>query len=89
MIINYDRLLDLFIEEIIPPSYENVKLGNIVFRATILENNNLSTIYIGFNNEIINPLYHGEISIINNYFIKDNKIDPNKCLFISSHEPCS
>ena len=48
-----------------------------------------STIAIGTNNEIINPLYHGEISSIIIFLVIKLTINPRDCLFISSHEPCS
>ena len=32
---------------------------------------------------------HGEISTINNFFEKNNKIEPKECIFICTHEPCS
>ena len=41
------------------------------------------------NNELINPLFHGEISTINNFFKIKKNINPKNCIFISSHEPCS
>ena len=39
----------------------------------------------------MNPLYHGEISTINEYFNSNlnNKIQPSDCVFLSTHEPCS
>ena len=89
MNINYSRLLDLILNEIIPLTYKNVSKGNKIFGGAIINKVDLSTICIGVNNEIINPLLHGEISTINNFFEKNKKIEPKECIFISTHEPCS
>ena len=89
MNINYSRLLDLILNEIIPLTYKNVAKGNKIFGGGIISKVDLSTICIGLNNEIKNPLLHGEISTINNFFEKNKKIDPKECIFVSTHEPCS
>jgi tRNA(Arg) A34 adenosine deaminase TadA len=89
MNINYSRLLDLILKEIIPLTYKNVEKGNKVFGGAIVSKVDLTTICIGVNNEIINPLLHGEISTINNFFKKNKKINPIDCIFVSTHEPCS
>jgi len=88
MNINYSRILDLILNEIIPLTYTNVLKGNKIFGGAIISKHDLSTICIGVNNEIENPLLHGEISTINNFFEK-KKIEPKECFFISTHEPCS
>ena len=89
MKINYSKLLNVILNEIIPETYINVKKGNKLFGAAIIKKTDLSTICIGVNNEIVNPLFHGEISTINNFFTLNYKIDPKECIFITTHEPCS
>ena len=88
MNINYSRILDLILNEIIPLTYTNVSKGNKIFGGAIISKHDLSTICIGANNEIKNPLLHGEISTINNFFEK-KKIESKECFFISTHQPCS
>ena len=87
----YNILISKILNEIIPATKISVSKGNKVFGAAILNKNDLSTVIIGTNNEIINPLYHGEISTINEYFNSNlnNKIKPSDCIFLSTHEPCS
>ena len=53
-----------------------------------LSKSDLSLISIGTNQEIKNPLFHGEISAIINFFEK-NSNNPKDYYFISSHQPCS
>ena len=64
----YNILILKILNEIIPATKISISKGNKIFGAAILNKNDLSTIIIGTNNEIINPLYHGEISAINEYF---------------------
>jgi tRNA(Arg) A34 adenosine deaminase TadA len=87
----YNSLLLKIINEIIPATYLSTKKGNKIFGAAILKKSDLSTIVIGTNNEIANPLYHGEISTIFNYYDTEysKKIKTSECIFLSSHEPCS
>ena len=87
----YNILISKILNEIIPATKISVSKGNKIFGAAILNKNDLSTVIIGTNNEIINPLYHGEISTINEYFNSNlnNEIQPSDCIFLSTHEPCS
>tara|TARA_Y100000590_G_scaffold152589_1_gene175179 strand:- start:437 stop:1018 length:582 start_codon:yes stop_codon:yes gene_type:complete len=86
---NLDLILDKILHELIPLTNKSVKKGNKIFGAIILNKKDYSTITIDTNNEIKNPIFHGEISTINNFFSKKLSIDPKNCFFISSHEPCS
>ena len=87
-IINYNSLLDIFIDTLIPQTKMAVQKGNKIFGAFIIKKSDLSLVISGTNNEINNPLYHGEISALFNFF-KSKKLNPKDYYFISSHEPCS
>ena len=89
MFLNYNLILDKILLDLLPLTKNEVNKGNKIFGSVILNKGNYSTIAVGTNNEIINPLYHGEISSINNFFSNKITINPRDCLFISSHEPCS
>ena len=89
MIINYDLILDVFINSLMPLTKKSVENGNKIFGAAIIKKSDYSVEIIGTNNENTNPIFHGEISTINNFFNKKDIEKPNKYLFISSHEPCS
>ena len=84
----FNRILDIFINDLIPQTRLAVKKGNKVFGAFIIKKSDLSLLITGTNNEIVNPLYHGEISALFNFF-GSKKLNPNDYYFISSHEPCS
>ena len=89
MKINYEQILDVFINSIIPLTQKSVESGNKIFGAAIIKKNDYSIEVIGTNNENKNPLFHGEITTINNFYNKKNIQKPSEYLFISSHEPCS
>ena len=83
-----NRILEVIKEEIIPETVSNVKKGNKVFGGAILKKSDLSTVVIGTNKEILNPLFHGEISTLNNYFELSKSYSIKDLLFVSTHEPC-
>ncbi len=87
----YNVLLLKILKEIIPATKLSIKKGNKIFGAAILSKKDLSTLIIGTNNEILNPLYHGEISAINSFYSSNicNTINTKDCIFLSTHEPCS
>lgn len=85
---NYNSILDIIIDTLIPQTKIAVQKGNKIFGAFIIKKSDLSLVITGTNNEINNPLYHGEISALFNFF-KSKKLNPKDYYFISSHEPCS
>ena len=84
----YNKILDIFLNNLIPETKISVSKGNKIFGAFVLNKTDLSLVVTGVNNEIENPIYHGEISTIINFF-KLKNLNPKDYLFISSHEPCS
>ena len=87
----YYHLINVILKEIIPETKIAISKGNKIFGAAILNKKDLTTVCVGTNNEIYNPLLHGEISVLNNFYeISSNKRPLSKdCLFLSTHEPCS
>lgn len=86
-----DRFLDIFKNDVLPLTYEGVDLGNKIFGAAIIKKDDYSLVVAGSNNEIKNPLWHGEIHALKKFYELDKKMRPNEknCIFLSSHEPCS
>ena len=84
----YNKILDIFLNNLIPETKISVSKGNKIFGAFVLNKIDLNLVVTGVNNEIENPIYHGEISTIINFF-KLRNLNPKDYLFISSHEPCS
>lgn len=87
-----DRLLTVIEEDIVPKTRSGVAQGNKVFGAAILKKSDLSLIVAETNNEIENPLWHGEMHALKKLYeteARSNFIDPKDCIFLSTHEPCS
>ncbi len=85
------RILEVMENDIIPKTRIGVEAGNKIFGAAILKKLDLSLVIAGTNDEVSNPLFHGEISTLNDFYKlpKANRPDTKDCLFLSTHEPCS
>lgn len=85
------RLLDVIEHDIVPMTAEGVTLGNKLFGAAILLKSDLSLVIAETNNEIENPLWHGEMHAIKKLYERERASipDPKDCIFIATHEPCS
>jgi tRNA(Arg) A34 adenosine deaminase TadA len=86
-----DRLLAVIENDIVPLTREGVKIGNKVFGAAILRKDDLSLVIAGTNNEIENPLWHGEVHTLKQFheMAPAARPAPADCLFLATHEPCS
>ena len=87
-LLKYNSILDIFLKYLIPETELSVKKGNKIFGAFVIKKSDFKLTVTGTNNEIVNPLFHGEISTIFNFF-KLNNLNTKDYIFISSHEPCS
>ena len=87
----YNILVNTILENIIPQTRIAISKGNKIFGAAILKKSNYSLVSVGINNEINNPLWHGEISALNHFYEIPLKNRPHTrdCIFLSTHEPCS
>ena len=61
-----DKFLDVFKTNILPLTSKGVGYGNKIFGAAIIKKEDYSLIVAGTNNEIENPMWHGEISTLKN-----------------------
>jgi tRNA(Arg) A34 adenosine deaminase TadA len=86
-----DRLLDTLELDIVPRTRDGVERGNKVFGAAILAKVDLELVVAATNRETENPLWHGEVSCLNEYWALPHadRPDPLDCVFLSTHEPCS
>jgi tRNA(Arg) A34 adenosine deaminase TadA len=70
---------------------KEVRRGNKIFGAAILRKSDLSLVIAETNNEIENPLWHGEMHAIKKLYERDRASlpPPKDCIFLATHEPCS
>jgi tRNA(Arg) A34 adenosine deaminase TadA len=86
-----DRLLDVIEEDIVPKTAEGVKRGNKLFGAAILRKSDRSVVIAETNNEVENPLWHGEVHCLKRFYEmpKAERVDTGDAIFLATHEPCS
>lgn len=85
-----DRALSVIENEQVPLTKEGLKNGSKLFGAMILSKSNLSTVVVATNTESNNPLLHGEITAINQFYgiPKQQRPAARDCIFVATHEPC-
>lgn len=86
-----DRLLDVIETDIVPKTKEGVAKGNKLFGAAILRKSDHSVVIAETNNEIENPLWHGEVHALKRFYElpRADRPDTADCIFLATHEPCS
>nr|WP_272211209.1 nucleoside deaminase [Marinicella sp. W31]MDC2877097.1 nucleoside deaminase [Marinicella sp. W31] len=83
------RLLNVIENDILPLTTQGVKTGNKVFGAAILRKSDLSLVIAGTNDETSNPLWHGEVHTLKQFYEMPDTPDTKELLFLSTHEPCT
>jgi tRNA(Arg) A34 adenosine deaminase TadA len=82
------RLLDVIEFDILPMTERGVAAGNKIFGAALLLKSDLSVYLAGTNAETDNPLLHGEISTLNQFYELPNRPSTRELIFLTTHEPC-
>ncbi|MCV7178805.1 deaminase [Mycolicibacterium sphagni] len=83
------RLLNVIDDDILPLTERGVFAGNKVFGAAILRKSDLSLVMAGANGEIENPLWHGEIHTLKQFYELSQRPASSELVFLSTHEPCT
>lgn len=83
------RLLDVIEHDILPLTAKGVAAGNKVFGAALLRKSDLSLVIAETNNELENPLWHGEIHTLKRFYEMSGRPATSELIFLSTHEPCS
>ncbi|RDJ12930.1 nucleoside deaminase [Rhizobium grahamii] len=83
------RLLNVMEQDILPTTERGVAAGNKVFGAAILRKSDLSLVIAETNNELENPLWHGEVHTLKRFYELDEKPATKDLIFLSTHEPCT
>ena len=86
-----EKILNIFLNEVLPLTKKGVANGSKIFGAAIIKKENFSLVIAETNNEIENPLWHGEMHALKKFYELDVNARPKEkdCIFLSSHEPCS
>ncbi len=86
-----ERLLEVIELDILPLTKSGVAAGNKIFGAALLRKESLETFLAETNNEMENPLWHGEMHALKRFYEIPASQRPNTSdlIFLSTHEPCS
>jgi len=86
-----ERLLEVIEHDILPLTKSGVAAGNKIFGAALLRKKSLETFLAETNNEIENPLWHGEMHVLKRFYEipADQRPNTSDLIFLSTHEPCS
>ncbi|MGU3653019.1 nucleoside deaminase [Mycolicibacterium sp. A43C] len=83
------RLLDVIESDVLPLTSAGVAAGNKVFGAAIVRKSDLSLVVAGTNAELTNPLWHGEVHTLNQFYELPDRPPTKDLVFVSTHEPCT
>ena len=83
------RLLDVIYCDILPLTERGVAEGNKIFGAAILRKSDLALVIAGTNGETVNPLWHGEVRTLNEFYDLPDRPDTRDLIFLATHEPCT
>ncbi|GAB7070263.1 nucleoside deaminase [Mycobacterium hodleri] len=83
------RLLAVVDDDILPLTERGVDAGNKVFGAAILRKSDLSLVVAGTNDETDNPLLHGEVNTLNQFYRLTDRPPTSDLVFLTTHEPCT
>ncbi|MDY6997878.1 MAG: nucleoside deaminase [Actinomycetota bacterium] len=83
------RLLDVIDHDILPLTERGVAAGNKVFGAALLAKSDLTVVVAGTNDETDNPLWHGEVNTLRQFYEMPDRPSTADLLFLTTHEPCT
>ncbi|GAB3233937.1 nucleoside deaminase [Mycolicibacterium hippocampi] len=83
------RLLDVIEHDVLPLTERAVADGNKVFGAALLHKSDLSLVIAGTNDETDNPLWHGEINTLRQFYELPARPSTRDLVFLTTHEPCT
>lgn len=82
------KMLEVIRDEILPLTESEVQRGNHVFGGAILRSDTLTSVMVGSNNRVENPLFHGEIDALNRFFKLPVRPATEELIFLATHDPC-
>ena len=71
MITNYERILDIILDDLIPLTKISINEGNKIFGGFIVKKSDLSLVCLGTNQEIKNPLFQEKFQLFLIYLKKN------------------
>lgn len=85
------RFLNVIEQDVLPLTRLGVAAGNKIFGAALVLKSDLSLVLAETNNELENPLWHGEMHLLKRFheLPANRRPKAQDMYFVSTHEPCS
>ncbi len=71
-----EKILNIFLKKVLPLTEKGVARGSKIFGAAIIKKDDLSVVIAETNNEIENPLWHGEMHTLKKFYELDANTSP-------------
>ncbi|MDR1943476.1 MAG: nucleoside deaminase [Synergistaceae bacterium] len=81
-------LLEIIRDEILPLTESESTRGNLPSGSALLRADTLTSVMVGADNRVVNPLFHGDIDAINRFFKLPVRPKTNELIFLATHDPC-
>lgn len=82
-------ILEVIRDEVLPLTESQVTYGNHIFGGAIMRADTMTSVMVGSNNRIENPLFHGEIDTLNRFFKLPVRPKSEDLIFVATHDPCA
>lgn len=81
-------ILEVIRDEVLPLTEAEVARGNHLFGGAILRADTMTSVMVGSNNRVENPLFHGEVDTLNRFFKLPVRPASRDLIFVATHDPC-
>ncbi|MDR0648947.1 MAG: nucleoside deaminase [Synergistaceae bacterium] len=81
-------LLEVIRDEILPLAESEAARGNAPCGSAILRADTLTSVMVGADNRLTNPLFHGDIDAINRFYKLPVHPPAEELIFLATHDPC-
>jgi tRNA(Arg) A34 adenosine deaminase TadA len=81
-------MLEIIRDEILPLAESESARGNDPSGGAILRADTITSVMVGADNRVTNPLFHGDIDAINRFFKLPVHPPAQELIFLATHDPC-
>ncbi|GHV54053.1 hypothetical protein FACS1894216_13260 [Synergistales bacterium] len=88
---NFDKLkamLEIMRDEVLPLAESVASVGNDLSGGAVIRRDTLTSVIVGADDQVENPVFHGEIDVINRFFKLPVHPPAEDLLLVVTHEPC-
>jgi tRNA(Arg) A34 adenosine deaminase TadA len=82
------KLIEVIRDEILPLTESESARGNEPSGSAIVRSDTLTSVMVGADNRLKNPLFHGDVDAINRFFKLPVHPPAEELIFLATHDPC-